>query len=173
MGGRAIYDAAKAIVDEIVFFCPSEKQATLRKMLQKGRDVELAMIAVADKKLDNLDPGKLSEILLNGPATNSPESSASIPADGPSVDSLSPPEPATSGSGSTPAALIATIHNAGFGCHKPVKAQDCDPTWKESAKNEDPNQPPRLDRPLTEEEFGRHVAEAKARRTRKDREVHG
>jgi hypothetical protein len=105
--GKTLEAAYNALIDEMVFFCPTRVQKILTVAVKKVRDVD----AVADKVVEDRMPqieAAIDEELARwtcGPSgMSSPASSASTPDPGPSASSSQPSRDASVNYGTTPVA---------------------------------------------------------------------
>ena len=107
--GKTLEASCNALIDEMVFFCPTRVQKILSVAVKKVREVDAAADKAVDDRMPQLEAAMDAEIsrLTSGLLdTNLPESSASTPAPGPSA-SCSPQSKANSEScGTTPVASL-------------------------------------------------------------------
>ncbi len=76
MAGDAIQAATTALLEELVDFFPNRRRSLLRKALTKMNEIDDLELAVAETKLDGLEPARIS----GGLSGNSPASSEQTPA---------------------------------------------------------------------------------------------
>jgi hypothetical protein len=105
--GKTLEASYNALLDEMVFFCPTRVQKILTVAVKKVREVDAAAERAVEERMPEIEAAIDEELArwTSGPsATNSPASSASTPAPGPSA-SCSPQSKAASEScGTTPVA---------------------------------------------------------------------
>ena len=105
--GKTLEASYNALLDEMVFFCPTRVQKILTVAVKKVRELDAASEKAVEERMPEIEAAIDQELArwTSGPsATSSPASSASTPAPGPSV-SCSPQSGAGSEScGTTPVA---------------------------------------------------------------------
>ena len=88
--GETLDRCYNALVDEMVFFCPTRARKVLTLAVQKVRDADAVADKVVDERMPEIEKAideELARWTCGALATNSPASSESTPAPGPSANS--------------------------------------------------------------------------------------
>lgn len=105
--GKTLEAAYNALIDEMVFFCPTRVQKILTVAVKKVREVDAAADKIAEERMPQIEAAIDEELArwTCGPSgMSSPGSSASTPAPGPSASSSPPSRAASVNYGITPVA---------------------------------------------------------------------